>query len=400
MFVLAFRNLFRNMRRTLAVLLTVALGSGALFCFQGFIHGVLNQYQENTIHAHYGNGQFNTKGYRSTVYSEPWKHWIANWQQLEFFLLDQEGVEYIFPRISIPAMLMHGNVSITGHGQGIAAEKEADFFNTLNIEEGKALTDQANGIILGKGLAAALNVTPGDDVTLYTKAVNGSIKKGKFTVTGIFHTGHVDFDNRVFRIQLPKAQHLLQTDRVESVSVGLKNQGYWEKVAQAVEEKFPDLEAASFAELDKVYYQNSVDWLKAQFHVVQVIILSIVLLGIFNTISASILERKQEIGNLRANGESQSDVMKLIVCEGLFLGILGSLIGLGLIYVIGKSVFDKGILMPPGPGSTRQFLISIEFTLSMAIYTFTLSIISAIIASLLAGVKVARMPIAKALRSF
>ena len=64
-----------------------------------------------------------------------------------------------------------------------------------------------------------------------------------------------------------------------------------------IHSKFPKLEA-SFSELDKVYYQNSVDWLDTQFYVVQLIILSIVLLGIL--ISTSILERKQEIGNLRA----------------------------------------------------------------------------------------------------
>ncbi len=397
---LAFRNLFRNMRRTIAVLLTVGLGAGALFCFQGFIRGVLADYRDNTIHSHYGNGQFHEKGYRDTVYEKPWTHWIANWRQLEFYLLGQPGVEHVFPRVTLPAMLMHKNVSITGQGQGVSAESEDKFFNTLNIEEGVPLTTQPNGILLGKGLATALNAKPGDQITLYTKAINGSIRKAKLRVTGIFHTGHVDFDNHVFRIQLEKAQELLMTDRVESLSVGLEDHRYWQQIAQSVEGQFPLLQAASFAELDKVFYQNSVDWLEAQFHVVQAIIISIVLLGIFNTISTSILERKQEIGNLRANGESKSDVMKLILCEGGFLGILGSFFGLALTYFVATVIFEQGILMPPGPGSTRQFYISFQFTVPMAAYTLALSIISAIIASYLAGLKVTRMPIAQALRSY
>lgn len=398
-FSLCFKNLFRNLRRSIAILLTVALGAGALFAFQGFINGVLTDYKESTIHSHFGNGQFNTKGYREAVYQKPWEHWIADWYDLKTELMYNQAVDYVFPRVPISAMLVHGKNSVTGQGQGIDAAQEAQFFTKLNIEQGKQLTDQKEGILLGKGLATALSAKIGDKITLYTKSVHGSISKGTFVVTGIFHTGSADFDNRVFRIPLAKAQDLLDTNLVESVSVGLKDQSYWKDISQALVNAHPELEAASFAQLDKIYYQNSVNWLSAQFYVVQMIIISIVLLGIFNTISTSILERKQEIGNLRANGESSWDVMKMILCEGALLGLIGSLIGLCLTAFIAKVFLHKHILMPPGPGSTRQFFIAFYFTWGMAAYTMALSILSALVASFLAGLKIARMPIAKALRS-
>ncbi len=399
LFSLCFRNLFRNIRRTIAILLTVALGAGALFAFQGFIHGVLTNYQESTIHAHSGNGQFNTKGYREAVYQKPWKHWISNWYTLKTDLMQNPAVEYVFPRVPISAMLVHGKASITGQGQGIDAQQEVQFFNKMNIEQGQSLSTQKNGILLGLGLAKALDAKPGDKITLYTKSIHGGISKGTFIVTGIFHTGSADFDNHVFRIPLIQAQHLLKTNLVESVSVGLTNQSYWENVSHALIASHPELEAASFAQLDAIYYQNSVDWLSTQFYVVQLIIISIVLLGIFNTVSTSILERKQEIGNLRANGESSWDVMKMILCEGALLGLIGSILGLSLIAFIAKVLLHKRILMPPGPGSTRQFFLAFNFTFQMIIQTLALSVLSAIAASFLAGLKVARMPIAKALRA-
>src|SRR5882724_4316573 len=80
---LAFRNLFRNIRRTVAVLLTIALGAGALLSFGGFIKGVLNEYRDKTIHSHYGFGQINTQGYRDSAFQDPVKHWIKNGDQLE-----------------------------------------------------------------------------------------------------------------------------------------------------------------------------------------------------------------------------------------------------------------------------------------------------------------------------
>ncbi len=400
LFSLCFRNLFRNIRRTIAILLTVGLGAGALFSFEGFINGVLTDYRESTIHANAGNGQFNTKGYRETVYQKPWKHWISDWYSIKSELLQNEAVEYVFPRVPISAMLTHGKVSIAGQGQGIDAKEEAKFFNALNIIEGESLSDQKKGILLGKGLSQALGVKPGDKITVYTKSSTDSISKGKFTVIGIFHTGNADFDNRVFRIQLPEAQDLLETNLVESISVGLNDHSNWNEVSKMLSTSHPELEAASFADIDKIYYGNSVNWLSMQFYVVQMIIISIVLLGIFNTISTSILERKQEIGNLRANGESTWDVMRMILCEGALLGLIGSMIGLGLTALVAKTFLHQQILMPPGPGSTRQFFISFYFTSGMAIQTLALSVLSSIAASFLAGLKVARMPIAKALRSY
>jgi len=399
-FFLAFRNLFRNLRRTVAVLLTVALGAGALFSFDGFISGVLDEYRDSTIHSHYGFGQINTKGYRETVFEEPTNHWIDNREQLEQFLLDLEEVDDVFPRASFSALLKNGKNTVSGFGQGIEAEKEADFFHSLNVEEGETLSGQSHGILLGRGLANSLHVQPGDPITVMATSVNEVINSAEFIVTGIFHTGSLDFDSRMFRVQLNEAQSLLKTSKIELVSLALHDLSGWDRVAEKVGESFPELEATPFDVLDEVYYGHSVDWLKAQFRVVQIIILGIVLLGIFNTISASILERKQEIGNLRANGESVFQVMKLIMVEGALLAAIGSFIGIAGSFSILKLFIDQGLSMPPGPGMTRQFLVSFHFEWPMLLFTLILSGISAIIASFLAGIRVAKMPIAKALSAY
>jgi putative ABC transport system permease protein len=397
--ILAIRNLFRNGRRTIAVLFTVALGTGALFSFDGFINGVLNELRYDTIHSSYGYGQIHTKGYREAIFEDPTKHWISNNGQVQEFLSHLDGVENVFPRVGFSALIKHGNTTIGGSGQGIQAEKEAEFFHSLNVEEGETLTSQPNGILLGRGLANSLHVHPGDTVTVIATSTKGIISKDKFVVTGTFHTGSLQFDSRVFRVQLSAAQKLLRTSKIEQFSLALKNLSDWDPVAKELEAAFPDLEATPFHILDKVYYQHSVDWLKAQYNVVQVIILTIVLLGIFNSISASILERKQEIGNLRANGESVFQVMQMIVAEGGLLAMIGSLIGMGAAYSILMLFINKGLLMPPGPGQTRQFLVTFYFEWSMVFFTMALCTVAAIFASFLAGIKVAKMSIARALRS-
>lgn len=383
----------------MAILCTIALGTGALFSFDGFIHGVLEELRYTTIHANYGFGQIHTRGYRGNVFEEPTKHWISHGQPLQDFLYEIDGVEYVFPRVGFSALLKHGNITVGGAGQGVHAEEEAKFFHTLNIEEGEALTVESNGMVLGHGLARALKLKPGDEVMVIATSTKGVINKDKFVVTGIFYTGSVHFDSRAFRIQLPAAQKLLKTSRIESISLGLRDLSDWDFVESQVEAYFPDLEATPFHVLDKINYQHSVDWLKAQFNVVQIIILSIVLLGIFNSLSASILERKQEIGNLRANGESVFQVMRLIITEGFLLAVFGSLLGSATAYSLLMLFVNKGLLMPPGPGQTRQFLVTFSFTWSMVFFSLLLSSIAAIFASFLAGIKVAKMSIAKSLRA-
>ncbi len=399
MIFLSFMNLFRNYRRTIAVLLTVAMGTGVLFAFKGFINGVLNNYRESTIHAMYGHGQINTKGYRNTVYQKPWEHWIADWENIRTYLAEQDVVKQIFPRVNFPALLKKGNITVSGAGQGIDAREEHTFFYDLNIESGEQLVDQPNGLLIGIGLAKALDLVIGDKVTVMVNSIEGNINQSELVVTGIFNTGTVDFDSRIFRIQLKEAQKLLATNSVELIALGLRDYTDWDVFASAFEKAYPALEATSFAVLDLVYYQHSVDWLEAQFHIIQLIILSIVLLGIFNSISSAILERKQEIGNFRANGESVTDVMRLITLEGAFLGILGSLLGIALTYFILKTFLENQILLPPGPGMTIPFYISFKFQAEMIFSSMGLSTIAAIVASLLAGIRVAKMPIAEALRS-
>lgn len=396
--LIAFRNLFRNFRRTVAIMLTVAIGSGALFAFAGFIEGIGNDFRDTTIHSHYGYGQIHTKGYRDKVFEDPKKHWITDWGYLSLFLADRKEVKEVFPRVSFSALLKKGNISLGGHGEGIDGEKEASFFTSMNIVEGEMLAGQSKGMLLGKGLADGLKLHVGDNVKIFA-TTKSRISEGNFTVVGIFHTGNAHYDKSIFRIQLTDAQDLLKTSNIETVSLGLYQLSDWNALATALHDRFPNLEATPFDELDKIYYKHSMDWLHAQFGIVLVIILGIVVLGIFNTVSASILERKQEMGNLRANGDSVLDIMRLIVAEGAVLSFFGSLLGIALTYALLKGFVDQGILMPPGPGQTKQSFVTFSFTLPMIAKTVSYSTIAAIIASFLAGLKVARMPISKALRS-
>lgn len=397
---LALRNLLRNPRRTVALVLTVAVGTGSLFLFHGFNNGIMNQYRDNTVHARFGHGQIQTRGYGDRVYERPWEHWIEHPERLRHELLAIPGVRQVFPRMEFPALLSSGRITVSGKGQGVDGPEEVRFFNTLNFVAGKNLSDEPDGIVLGMGLARGLGVRVGDAVTVMARSTRSDMNQTQLKVTGIFHTGLKEFDETVFRIPLSVAMSLLGTDRVESVALGLASVDDFGTVANYVRVRHPELEAIPFAVLDQVYYQHSVDWLNAQFGVIQIIIVAIIVLGIFNTVSTGILERKQEIGTLRANGESRYEVLRLLGVEGFALGVLGAALGIILVLALNATALAGGILMPPAPGITRQFLVMVELTPLMAARTAALGICTALLGTLGAGLRVTRMGIAEALRAF
>lgn len=397
---LTLRNLTRNPRRSFLILFTVASGICALMIYHGFNTGIMNQYRENTIHSRYGHGQITQKGYNDTVYEKPWEHWIDDSETIKASLLKLPQVKYVFPRLQFYSLISSGEITISGRGQGIDTQTEAIFFNTLNIEEGEQLKDQTDGILLGKGLARALKVKVGDRVTILANTIHGSMNAVDLFVTGIFHTGLKDFDDIVFRLPLAQAQQLLDTTKIESISLGHDSVASWPVVADHVEKNFPALESISFDILDKVYYQNSVDFLNSQFGFIFTIIFLIVSLGIFNSISSSILERRHEIGNLMANGQSRGSVLKLLVCESLFIGFIGCGLGVILAYVINFTVLRNGIAMPPGPGITRQFLTFVELQVSFIFVSLATAIISSLLGTLIASWRILKTPVAELLRSY
>lgn len=378
---LAWRNLFRNPRRTLSSLVTVAFGAAGLLIYQGFNEGIMNQYRENTIRVRYGHGQVFPQGYRNRVLEKPWTAWIENPDEIERVLRRIPQVKDVFPRVTFYSFLIKGSVTLAGRGEGTLPAREKAFFTAMNFEQGGDLKD-ASEIILGKGLARSLDAKVGDSITLLAQTVNGQMNGADLRVAGIFHTGAKDFDDAFFRVDLSTAQSLLDTRRVELFSIQTGGVSDWSAVTTAVQSSLPSLEAISFDELDAVYYKNAVAFLDTQFNFIRSIILFIVALGIFNTIAVGLLERSQEIGALRANGESGSRLFRVLLCENTLLGILGGVCGIAVAVLLDKVLLSRGIPMPPGPGITRQFLIFLEIQPRHFGQALLLPAIAAVLASL------------------
>ena len=394
---LASRNLLRNPGRSFVMMATVAIGVAALFMLDGLNYGTAQQYRYYAIHLKYGHGQLNTHGYRGQTFEKPWDHWIDQPGELLAALRGMPEVAHVFPRVVFYGMLSNGHLSITGKGLGGDYKEEAEFFNYPSMIEGEPLAGQPDGVALGVGLARALAAKVGTNLTLLASTVDGTNNSTVLRVVGVFHTGMKDFDDHCFRLQLATTRQLLDTERIESIAIGLKDDSGWDAFARKVGTRFPALDATAFEILDKVYYQTTIDWLNAQFAATLLIVVVIIMLGITNTISYTVLERREEIGNLRANGDAASDVMTLLLYEGVLSGVVGATLGLVGAYLINTLILPHGLEFPPAPGFTRPFYHIIELRLQWALYAAAIGVGVAALATLLAGWRQVSLPIAQLL---
>jgi putative ABC transport system permease protein len=395
---LSLRNVFRNRRRSLFALATIAMGAMGLFVFMGFNRGLMNQYRANTIRARWGHGQLYVQGYRGRAHARPVEHWIENPSAVMAQLRALPRVVDLFPRLAVSAILVAGEHTAAGQGEGIDGVAEADFFTQLNYREGGDFRELADGIVLGEGLARGLEVHPGDAIRLIAQGAEGLPRTAALRVTGIFHTGSQEFDSRTFRMPLAVAQTLLATDRVESIAIALADVEAWSVFSEAVRTSLPFLEAVPFDELDRVYYRHAVDWLDAQFAFIRGIVLLVVFLGIFNVISMAVLERTREIGTLRANGEGRLAIAVEHVLEAAMLAVLGAALGLACGWALSAGPLHDGVAMPPAPGITRSFRIQIELAPKDAVQVLSLAMLTAVVGCLLPVWRAVRIPIADALR--
>jgi putative ABC transport system permease protein len=398
MLKLSLRNVFRNRYRSLYAVATIAMGAMGLSLFMDFNRGLMNQYRANTIRARWGHGQLFVHGYWAAAHARPEEQWIKEPGPLMERLQRLAGVQQLFPRVTLNAMLVARAQAMAGQGEGVDGVAEARFFNQLNYVEGDDFKEHPRGIVLGQGLAQGLGVKVGDELQIFARTPEGSTRSAVAMVTGIFQTGSHEFDTRAFRVPLALAQNLLASSRIECIAVALTQAHDWSAFARTVDAEFPQLEAIPFDELDKVYYRHAVDWLDAQFAFIRTIILLVVFLAIFNVISVTVIERTPEMATLRANGDSRLEIALSHGLEAAALGIIGGALGLAASWGLTLGPLRQGVAMPPAPGITRSFRILLEPIPGDAWRVVMLCVATTVIGCMLPVWRATRMPIAEALR--
>ncbi len=415
---LALRNIFRNKGRSLITLSTIAFGCVALIFVGGFFEDLFLRYRENFIRSKTGHIQIYRRGFNEHGKIDPFNYLIEKSDEIKQLIKTLPEVRMITARLNFSGLISTGENTISFVGQGIEPENERHLriAQTKNIREfsltedaGLPVTETGEGlvkedtkhIVLGSGLAQTMEAQVGSTITLLTNTVYGATNAMDVNVKGAFYTGIKDFDDIFLRLPLATAQKLLGTHAVDSIVIRLyettATTKFYNKLKEMIIAKKWDLEIKRWEELAD-FYNKMVTMLRTFYLIMQVIVMIVVVMGIFNTLNMAVMERTSEIGTMMALGQRRRQVMELFLVEGFFLGVIGGAIGVLSGALIVKLVPSVGICMPPPPGGSTAWLSTPAIVPSVLFSTFCLAVLVGGVSSLYPAYKASRMEITTALR--
>ncbi|HEX6738551.1 MAG TPA: FtsX-like permease family protein [Vicinamibacteria bacterium] len=361
--LIAFRNIFRNTRRTALTVLVISFGAVALILSGGFFVYNFDGLRETTIRNGLGHLQIHSERYLAEGEERPLLNGLPNYAALQQWLESQPHVFATTGQIDFVGLISNGEKSEAFLGTGVDPEQETRMGFSMNLKEGEPLGAEDEAL-LGTGLAASLKVHPGDVLTVMGTTSDGALNAVDVKVVGMYSVGIKEFDARALKVSLGTAQRLLNTDRVTKVIVKLDSTRNTEPVREALVAaglgpQGGGLRVRPWHEL-AVFYKQVVLLYNAIFLFLGVIIFILVVLSSSNTMMMSVFERVREIGTLMAFGTRRRQVLAIFVLEGAVLGVLGGLCGLAISYGLIQLINHAGLTMPPPPSFSTGFPLLVK----------------------------------------
>jgi putative ABC transport system permease protein len=329
---LAWRNVWKNRRRTILTLLTIMVGCAMVIFMKALVRGAWGQMIEDASSINNGHVQVHEKGF---------------W--------DNMGIDYAFkPSASLIAKLK-SDVSVQAFSRRVIAgglissdsgtegtviqavdpleEQKVTALQKYILSGGRYLNPgDRMDIIMGETMAKNLEVKVGDTVSMLSQGFDGSVAAANLTIVGLFRSGNPEYDANLIVMPLAQAMDTFtMMDYINSIVIKLKDGTHMERVREELRRSIgsKDLEIMGWDDLmpDMVQFINIK---QVQNYIFEFILFMIVAFGVMNTIQMSVYERIREFGIMLAIGTRPEQIRRMVQIESFFIAILGVMLGIML----------------------------------------------------------------------
>jgi len=326
---MAWRNLWRNRRRTIVTLSSIAFGTMLAILSTGF--GDHNFSQMIDLAARLGGGHV-TLQHPEYLEMPTLSRTALGASRLREIALADPDVERAMLRIVGNVMVMSASQSQSAGF--IAFDPAVEDVGTISvldsIKEGELFaSSDARGVVLGARLAEKLGVRIGRKVVYTLTDKHGEIVQEAARVVGLVRTGAASVDGGLCLLPLDRVRSLLRygDDEVLQVALFLGDQRAAQDVAARLTGAVgPGATALAWYEIQPEL-SGFIAMKVASAWVIQLVVMLLVAAGIFNTLFVSVMERLREFGIMLAIGFSPARLFSLIMCESLWLALVGLALG-------------------------------------------------------------------------
>ncbi|WP_299981311.1 FtsX-like permease family protein [Desulfobacula sp.] len=347
--ILAWRNIWRNPRRTIVILLAVIIGVWSMIFLGALMRGMETEMVRNSISTLTGSIQIHHRDYRNDPVVENSMDGIDKLDQALSTILGQDALWAKRIRVNaIASNARHtGGVTLVG----IEPEKEAkiSFIGKAMVSGRFLLAEDKNKIIVGKAFLKKFNTKIGNKLILMSQDTQNEIASKAFRIVGIFSAESQAVEKQFVFVPISQASKMLKMgNSISEVSImlprlditGKKETRAAKKLIAAINDDTFVIETwQQLLPMIKAYLKMSGFFLYIWYFVVFVAMG----FGIVNTTLMAIFERMREFGLMKALGMRPFQIIKGVVTETFFLLVLGILAGNILGFLSVAAIARNGI---------------------------------------------------------
>ena len=311
---------------------------------------------------------------------------VTNWEALVPVLERQAAISAVSPMVAGGGLALRGEATQSIQLVGVDLER----YDRIVGLRGKVVSGVARlspgEAIVGRELASDLGVRVGDRLTVQTGSVSDAVR-----VTALVDLGVKELNRRTVIVPLRAAQNLLGLPG-GATNIDLTVDNVWaaQALAQDLRRQFPyKIESwqESNAQLVSALNAQSVST-----SLIRGVVLVVVVLGIASVLVVSVVQKRREIGILRAMGATRGQVLRIFLVQGAVVGALGSLLGIALAVAM-IWLFTRFV-----KGSDGLPLFNIGLPLSTALQVAAVATVCGVLAAIAPARRAAAMDPAQAIR--
>jgi ABC-type lipoprotein release transport system permease subunit len=326
---LAWRNIWRNKRRTLITVASIFFGVLLSAYMTSMQEGSYDKMVEIVVKFY--------SGYMQVHQEEYWENKsINNSFDYDQVLIDKlrnhPEVDFVIPRLESFGLASSGELTRGTAIFGIVPELENQLTGIAGkIVSGKYLQPNDDGVVIGAGLAKYLNLQLNDTLVIVTQGYHGVSAAGKFPVKGLIKHVSPELNKTIIYMELKTCQSFLGADnKLTSLVVNVAdNMAMNHTLKNLKSEIHSPYSVMSWEEMQPEVVQQ-IESDRAGGVVMKLVLYIIIAFGILGTIMMMIAERRREFGVMISIGMQKSKLAVILFFETLFIGLLGITSGIGV----------------------------------------------------------------------
>jgi putative ABC transport system permease protein len=407
---IAYRNIWRNMRRSLFCFAAVGIAVFFIVVYSSMINGMIKCIYDTVQVYELGHVKVVSSQYDAESEYMPVQYPVADGRNRKELIADIQkipGVRVALPRITTMATLQESTVKhVVLWGLDIEKEIAANDLNLTDrndgLIQGRWPKPGANEVAIGRVFAQKSGFTIGDRIMFKTISAQFSEKFLRPEVTGIFNFDYIKIDEQFLVMDIERLTNLLVLDEAtQSLVIYADDERQSGSIAAQVRSLLGS--GNTVTEWNDNYWVAVMKMVTPIYTIVFLVFLIVASFLIINTVVMIIHERIKEIGMMGCLGMTRAEIVKVFFFESIFMAAFGALAGVIVGGGIVAALANQPIRMMEQFGSTFSDMpmtnaLFFEFDPLVLLRAWLMGVVIASIFTLLPSLKSAFVEPVEALR--